>query len=166
MQALSTSVQASLKGASRVAVIGIGSDLRGDDIAGILAVQELEKTTKRSKLTVPLLTLLGYTAPENMTGEIRKFAPSHLIMIDTAEIGGKPGSIEVFPPEKTAGMTFSTHKLPVKIMAEYLSASVKCSVIIIGIQPKVLDFGSAVTKEVEAAAKQVSSIIKDALSAD
>jgi len=162
---LKNSLQASLKGAAKVAVLGIGSDLRGDDISGIIAVQELEKKADSISRTIPFKTFLGYTAPENLSGEIRKFSPTHLIMIDTADIKKKPGDIMVFTAESAGGMSFSTHKLPVKVMAEYLKSSIGCEVIIVGIQPKTLDFGKPVSKVVEDAAKAVADDIKELLSA-
>jgi Ni,Fe-hydrogenase maturation factor len=41
--------------------------------------------------------------------------------------------------------------------------SFECRVIIIGIQPKTLDFGKAVSKEVKAAVKDVSKTIMDVI---
>ncbi len=160
---LKNSLKTSLSGANRVAVLGIGSELRGDDIAGIIAAQDLEKASKEIEVNIPFRVFLGYTAPENLSGEIRKFLPSHLIMIDTAEIGGEPGNTAVFTPEKSIGMSFSTHKLPIKVIAEYLVSSIGCAVVIIGIQPETLDFGKSVTKKVEKSARQIASCIKELL---
>ncbi len=160
---LKTSLKNSLNGASRIAVLGIGSELRGDDIAGILAAQELESSTKQIEKKIPFKVFLGYTAPENLSGEIRKFLPSHLIMIDTADMGEKPGEIRAFSPQDAGGMSFSTHKLPIKVMAEYLTRSIGCVVVVIGIQPKILDFGSPATKTVQKAANKAADVIKELL---
>ena len=59
-----------LKGASKIVVLGVGSELRGDDIAGILAAENL-----KGKTSDKLQVLIGGTAPENLTGEIKKLKP-------------------------------------------------------------------------------------------
>lgn len=163
MQNLRNNLTNNLTGAKRIAILGVGSELRADDIAGILVSQELDKDAKRIGRSVDLKVFLGYTAPENLSGEIKKFKPTHVIIIDTADIGKKPGDVAVFTPEDSGGISFSTHKLPIKVLAQYLLQSFECRVIIIGIQPKTLDFGKAVSKEVKAAVKDVSKAIKDVI---
>jgi hydrogenase 3 maturation protease len=156
MQNLKNSLRNNLKGAKKIAILGVGSELRADDAAGILIAQELEKI-KKPKIKV----FLGHTAPENLTGEIRKFAPSHLLIIDSAEMGKDPGEVMMFTPEDAGGISFSTHKLPMKLMAKYLSEEIKCRVLMIGVQPKTLEFGKAVSKEISGAVKDIVNLLKD-----
>ena len=178
-----------LENAKRVAVLGVGSELRGDDIAGILAVQQIEKNTKtlpqntichserseespassRQTLrsaqgdnTPPVVRVfIGETAPENLTGQIKKFQPTHLIIIDAAELNKEPGHIEIMEPETIGGTSFCTHSLPLKVIIGYLLESFKFQAIIIGIQPKTLTFGAQPTKEVVAAAKHLAEAITE-----
>jgi len=153
---LKKSLSNSLKGAERIAVLGIGSELRADDIAGILVAQKLEELQGQN-----FKVFLGYTAPENLSGEIRKFKPTHLIMIDTADIGKEPGEVKLFTPENVGGISFSTHKLPVKIMAQFLQKDINCNVMIIGIQPKSLDFGKPVSSHVQRSVNEISDILRN-----
>ncbi len=156
-------LQNKLAGARRIAVLGIGSDLRGDDVAGMLAAEDVAKYTikkPRSKIKV----FFGSTAPENLTGEIKKFIPTNLIIIDTVEMREKPGTILVLEPgEVGADVSFSTHKMPAKILAQYFMNSLKCKIIIIGIQPSSIEFGKAPSKDVKSAAKEIASAIRDAI---
>jgi len=151
-----------LAGADAVAILGVGSELRADDYAGMLVAEKLKKLEDRCK-TIRLKVFMGHTAPENLTGEIRKFKPTHLIIIDTADIGGKPGGTKVFAPDETSGITFSTHKLPIKVMISFLRQELDCSVVVIGIQPKTLDFGKPVSKEIEQATRSIRDEIIKAL---
>jgi hydrogenase 3 maturation protease len=147
-----------LNNAQRVAVLGVGSELRGDDIAGLLAAQQIEKTI--TEQTMPeIRVFIGETAPENLTGEIKKFQPTHLIIIDAAELNKKPGHIEIMEPQTIGGTSFCTHSLPLKVIIGYLLESFKFQAIIIGIQPKTLVFGAQPTKEVVAAAKHIAKTI-------
>jgi hydrogenase 3 maturation protease len=148
-----------LKNAKRVAVLGVGSELRGDDIVGLLAAQQIEKTIAKQNISPEVRVFIGETAPENLTGEIKKFQPTHLIIIDAAELNKKPGHIEIMEPETIGGTSFCTHSLPLKVIVDYLLESFKFQAIIIGIQPKTLTFGAQATKEVVAAAKHLAETI-------
>ena len=148
-----------LHNAQRVAILGVGSELRGDDVAGLLAAQQIEKTITKQTTSPEVRVFIGETAPENLTGEIKKFQPTHLIIIDAAEFHKEPGHIEIMEPETIGGTSFCTHSLPLKIVIGYLLESFKFQAIIIGIQPKTLTFGAQPTKEVVAAAKNIAKAI-------
>ena len=147
-----------LKDAKKIVVLGIGSEFRADDAAGLLVAEELKKI-KNLKLKV----ILGSTAPENFTGEIIKFKPTHILIIDSVDIDQKPGFILLINPDEVGGISFSTHMLPVKMMVDYLLASLECEIIIIGIQPKILLFGENMSKEVKKSTRQISDIIHQIL---
>jgi hydrogenase 3 maturation protease len=163
MPDLKKKLKSSLDGAKKIAILGVGSELRADDIAGILVAQQLEGSIDQISKAIDLKVFLGYTAPENLSGEIRKYGPSHILIIDTADIGKMPGEVAVFTPEDSGGISFSTHKLPIKVLAQYLTQSINCRIIILGIQPKTLEFGKDVSKEVSSAVKDVSEAIKEAV---
>ena len=152
-----------LNNAQRVAILGIGSELRGDDIVGLLAAQQIDKNTKGKSVKPQVQVFIGETAPENLTGAIKKFQPTHLIIIDAAELNKEPGHIEIMEPETIGGTSFCTHSLPLKIIIGYLLESFKFQAILIGIQPKTLTFGAQPTKEVIAAAKLIAKAITKSL---
>lgn len=158
MQNLQIILKKKLENAKKVAVIGIGSELRSDDAAGLLVAEKLQKS-KIPKLKV----FLGATAPENLTGEIIKYKPSHIIIIDSAEMNQKPGTALLINPEEAGGISFSSHTLPIKMMVDYLSESLKSEILIIGIQPKTLMFGENVSKEVMGSVKKISNLIQKIL---
>ena len=155
---LKTQLKKKLKDAKKIAVLGIGSELRADDVAGLLVAEGL-KRIKNLKLKI----FLGSTAPENFTGEIIKFKPTHIIIVDSIDIDQKPGTILLIDTNEVDGVSFSTHKMPIKMMADYLFASLECEIIIIGIQSKTLLFGEAVSEEVKKAVKNIIEIIREIL---
>ena len=149
-----------LFGADRIAVLGIGSTLRADDASGMLAAESLKRILSKRKTRIPVKIFFGETAPENLTGEIKKFKPAHIILIDTLDGGKKAGSVYLFKPEEVAeGASFSTHKIPAKILTDYLTASCGCKTTIIGIQPKTVDFGKAISGSVKSSAKKVAAML-------
>lgn len=150
-----------LDGAKRVAVLAIGSSLRADDAAGLIAAESILKRNRSRKLKV----FMGGTAPENLTGEIRKFKPSHIILIDTADMKESPGTVLLLKPEELSkDITFSTHKMPAEILIEYFIKSMGTAVTFIGIQPRTIKFGTKPSTDVRESAKEVASAILGAVS--
>lgn len=152
-----------IEGAKRLAVLGVGSELRGDDAAGMLVAEEVIRLTKDKCLSA-FRVFLGGTAPENLTGEIKKYKPTHLLIIDAGDIGKEPGEVALITPEQEIfGASFSTHKLPIKVLVKYLSESFPCKTSVVIIQPKSVEFGGAVSEEVNNAVDVVSRAIADLL---
>lgn len=133
--------------APRVAIVGIGNSLRNDDAAGILVVRELQHRECAADASHLLIIQAGH-APENVTGELRSFAPELILLIDAAEMWDIPGAICWVPIQAIDGMSASTHSLPLSMLARYLTLELNCMVALIGIQPKSNDFGEIVSAEV------------------
>jgi hydrogenase 3 maturation protease len=126
----------------------------------MLVARALQSFASRHK---KLKVLFGSTAPENLTGEIKRLKPTHLIIVDSADTGKKAGDITVLEPEEAKGISFSTHQLPLVIMARYLKQELACQVLIIGIKPKNLKFGFSLSGEVESSVKALTAAIKETL---
>ena len=156
MEKINTILQNFLKGADKTVFLAIGSELRGDDAAGILVANELLKEAVPENFKI----MLGYTAPENLTGEIKKFAPSHLIICDAADSGLNPGEISIISPDDIQGAAFSTHMMPMNIFIDYIARENPLKTLIIGIQPENLEFGAELTPNVKKAALNLAKAIK------
>ncbi len=161
MQNLKKQLKNRLGDAKKVAALGVGSELISDDAAGMLVVRQL-KDLFRPKKNKNFRVFLGHSAPENLTGEIKKFCPTHLLIIDAADFGAKAGSIHFIDPEDIGGISFSTHRLPTKILVDYLKKELNCKISVIGIQPKALLFCAPVSEEIKEAAEKLSLAIKEA----
>jgi len=144
-------------------VLGVGSELRSDDVAGMLVSELVEMYLNRKSTKARVQVFHGATAPENLTGEIKKFKPSHLIIVDTAELKKKPGDVMMFDPASVSNFSFSTHKLPIKIMIDFIKQSIDCKVAIIGIQPKSIEFGQTPSMEVKKASENVAAAIEEVI---
>ncbi len=143
-----------LKGATKIVLLAVGSELRGDDAVGLLVAEELQKHN------IPNLEILiGGTAPENLTGEIKRLKPSHLVIVDAVEMKEPPGTIKLLSPEEIGGYSFSTHSLPLKVMIDFIRQEWPCAVIIVAIQPANLSFGAPVSGAVSQAARQVRDLM-------
>lgn len=145
-------------------MLGIGSPLRADDAVGLMIAQELKDYIKDKKRKNLLKVFLGETAPENLTGQIKKFKPTHLIVIDAVDFHLKAGSLRVVDICTEAGASFSTHRVPIGIFRDYLYKSIGCETILIGMQPGSTEFcgglSPGVPESTRAAGKEIREILK------
>jgi hydrogenase 3 maturation protease len=98
MQVIKRRLKAFLKGSTRVALLGVGSELCGDDAAGIMVARRLKSSCRKKS---GIAVFFGFSAPENLTGPIKKFAPERLIIVDAASFKSKPGAIKIISSGKT-----------------------------------------------------------------
>jgi hydrogenase 3 maturation protease len=156
-----------LEGARSIAVLGVGSELRGDDAAGVRAAERLSRMREaragaRRDAPPSLHVIIGGTAPENVTGEIKEISPSHLIVIDCADMGLPPGTIRILERGDIDGASFGTHRASLGILLDYVSGEAKCDTFVLAIQPKSLGFGAGLTPETEDAAEEAARAISAA----
>jgi|RifCSP13_1_1023834.scaffolds.fasta_scaffold01032_10 hydrogenase 3 maturation protease len=129
-EAFEDALAVQLGGATRIAILGVGDDLNPRDRPGILAALLIHE------LEVPNLTVfLTGTMPENYTGALRALRPSHVVLIDSAEMGMAPGSLGIIHPERVRGQRFSTHAMPLSLVIEYMEGELTTKVLLIGVQP-------------------------------
>jgi hydrogenase 3 maturation protease len=149
----------------RIAIVGIGNEMRGDDAAGMLVVRTLNLRVVNLE---HLRIIEGGHAPENATGDLRKFSPDLVLLIDAADMGNEAGSIALIPMEEIDGMSANTHSLPLSMLARYLTLELNCEVALLGIQPKSVEMGEPVCGEVNQAvsdiAEEISTLWSDGFS--
>lgn len=143
----------------RVAVVGIGHELCGDDIAGLAVAKGLRPYDSNH-----LLVLEGGSAPENQTGTIRRFGPDLVLLVDAADLGEPAGTIRWLDWQDTTGLTASTHTLPIGVLAQYLASEFHCQVALIGIQPANVRLDAPLTPQVRDAVDSVVDTLKRMLS--
>lgn len=132
----------------RIAVMGIGSQLHGDDAVGILLAHSLlESGIEHPRLKV----ISAGMAPENFTGLLRLFGPDLVLLVDAAQIHMEPGTVCLLDFQSIQGCSASTHTLPLHIFATYLFAELGCEPVLIGIQPLDTSLGSSLSPPVQAA---------------
>ncbi|NLG98489.1 MAG: hydrogenase 3 maturation endopeptidase HyCI [Chloroflexi bacterium] len=149
---------------SKIAVLGIGNELNGDDAAGILAARALKEQLNRRSAGESAPSLVVYEAgpaPENFTGPLRRFHPNLVLMIDAAEMGEPPGTIMWLDWRDAHGGAGSTHTLSPSVLSRFLVEELGCRVILVGIQPAQIEFGTDLSEPVEKAVARVVQEVID-----
>jgi hydrogenase 3 maturation protease len=153
----------------RVAVVGIGQELRGDDGAGPHFIHRLRKIQQDNlsgqASPVPGISKISLKlwdagpAPENFTGALRQFAPHLVLLVDAAEWGTVPGSIRCISWRETDWQVSSTHSLPLPVLADYLERETGCHVVLVCVQAGSLEFGATLSPRLAQCLDEAASIV-------
>jgi hydrogenase 3 maturation protease len=141
--------------AERVVVAGIGNPIRMDDFMGVKIVQNL-----REKVSEKVYLIECETVPESFIQQIIDFNPTHILLIDAALLGLKPGDARLVQTEALKNFpAFSTHMLPLRIFCEYLTKTTKAKIALLLIEPKKADFGEGLTLELSKVATEIANLL-------
>lgn len=145
----------------RLAIVGIGNELNGDDAAGVLITRTLMPALKESP-TIKIFE--AGQALENITGALIRFKPDAILFIDALSIGEKAGSIHMLDWQLSQGFSASTHSLPLGVVIQYLLHEHSCQIHLLGIQISGTITGTPVSPKVWKSIDSVSNFILSSLS--
>jgi hydrogenase 3 maturation protease len=128
-----------------IAVVGVGHALRADDAAGLHFVRRVARLEPEYPYRPGLLVLDAGAAPENLSGVLRRFKPHLVVFVDAAWLEAEPGALRWLPWQATSGLSASTHTLPLRLFASYLSMELGCQIGLLGVQPSDLTTGAPLT---------------------
>jgi len=145
---------------SKVALVGIGHPLRGDDYVGSYVMKGIIKA-RGSTLSDCVYVFDAEDNVERVIARISRVNPKHVIFIDACEMGLRPAETKLLRVDETSYPFFTTHGIPLKVLAEQLL--VGCKVWVLAIQPKDTEFGEVLSPEVHDAADHVWKFIASSL---
>jgi hydrogenase 3 maturation protease len=131
----------------KLVLVGMGHPLRSDDYAGSYLLKKLiTRTNKRLPRGVYLFD--GEGNVEVLISKIAELEPEHVVFVDACEMRMKPGEVQLISVTRTGYPFFTTHGVPLRLLAEQLLPS--SQVWILAIQPKQTDFGEHLSSEIAA----------------
>lgn len=143
----------------KLVIIGIGNILRSDDAFGVEVIRRLE-----DKVPKWVHLIDAGTVPESYISVVERFEPSHIILIDSAQLGLNPGEALIVDPKDAEGLSFSTHSLPLALLSNLLEKYTEAKVLLIGVQPTSLEFGEGLSKEAQDAVERLTILMLKSLS--
>ncbi|WEU40990.1 MAG: hydrogenase maturation peptidase HycI [Candidatus Odinarchaeum yellowstonii] len=142
------------KGADRLIILGVGNIIRGDDGVGSKIISSLKgRLDERVKL------IDAGPVPESFTDVVKAFQPTHILIIDAADLGREPGWIEFVEEDRILNTSFSTHQMPLSLLVEYFKSETQSKIYLLGIQPLNNSLGEGLTPEVNAAKRRIVKLI-------
>jgi hydrogenase maturation protease len=145
----------------RLAVIGLGNPLRGDDGVGSRLVEEL---TRRG-LPEGVTALDGGTGGLDLLHMLEGCAWQRAVIVDAADVGRKPGQFVRFTPDQArlvqTADNFSLHHAglsEVLALANALGQTLP-DLVIFGVQPAQIGWGEGLSQAVETALPALTDAI-------
>jgi hydrogenase 3 maturation protease len=152
---LSNDLNSFLKDLKNLVVIGMGNELRGDDSVGIVVVRMLKPHINKK-----LRVFEGHTTPEVFISPTCSLQPSHVLIVDAAELKGKPGEWRLLFSNELNESLLTTHSIPPTEIASNIEQRCNAKVAFIGIQPLKRDINLSLSKDCEKGAIElVNSIL-------
>jgi hydrogenase 3 maturation protease len=144
----------------KLAIVGVGNSMKGDDFAGSFVAKRLRD--RLSGGTRGPLVLDAENSPEDVVRKVRDFNAETLVFIDTTIMGSPPGTVKLMDLQKTEYPYFSTHNVPLKLLANMMG-EVRRS-FLLGIEPKSTEFGEKMSEEVRESCASLVNVIGRILS--
>jgi hydrogenase maturation protease len=134
-------------------MIGVGHPMRGDDYVGSFIVKTLMKGIRTDRV-------IFFDAEESIEWTISKLAKTPLrrvVVVDACEMNLPAGEIVLVPLADTDYPFFTTHGIPLKLLAGKLLPNVHA--FILAIQPGRMGLNARLSPAVFASANLVSQVI-------
>jgi len=137
----------------RVAVLGVGNPLRGDDGLGPDLAQRLVNRPR-------LISIDCEEMPENYTGVVRDHRPTLVLIVDAVDFNGAPGDLVVLGQDDLQQERFSSHKPSLALLMQFLRDENQVTVILLGMQPAQRGFREGLSPAVETSVRHLSELFE------
>ena len=156
-QSYVTELKEFITGAEKIAILGIGNDLRTDDGLGPFIVNSI-------KFNHPNIMIENVgSVPEGFARPLAEFGAKRIIMVDAADMRKPSGHIELVTKDRIGGISISTHSMPLSFLMMYLEQETGGETILLGVQPKSIEFGEGLNPEIEEVAENIISSFEQLL---
>jgi hydrogenase maturation protease len=146
--------------APRIVVVALGNLMRTDDAVGMLAVERLRQNFR---LPAEVLLVEGGTLGLDLLYSLQ--GATHLLALDAVDAGETPGSILRFAGEQIADLptSKSVHLLGFSdvIGALRLTDEAPQEIVVLGVQPHTIAWGTQLTPPVERALPKLTQAALD-----
>jgi len=102
--------------------------------------------------------------PEVYIGPACASHPTHVLIVDAAELGKKPGAWKILSSDSVEQGLFTTHSIPAVEVAAEIQRRCGAIVVFLGIQPKSRDISLSLSSECQQAAEDIAEIIRKTVS--
>jgi hydrogenase 3 maturation protease len=146
-----------ISGAKKLAILGIGNELRTDDGLGPFIVENINFEDSSV-----LIENVG-SVPEAFTCPLAEFGAERIIMVDAADMQKQPVYMELVTKDRIGGIALSTHSMPLSFLMMYLEQETGGRTILLGVQPKNVQFGEGMTPEIQNVAERIIQLLQHLL---
>ena len=120
-----------------IVFVGVGNRLRGDDATGPEVIDLIKDRVAHA--------VDADSAPENVTGAIKRLKPAAIVFVDALDFGGRPGGVRLIEAREIQEYGASTHNLSLDVAMEYLAGETGADVFLVGVQPERIAEGEEIS---------------------
>lgn len=137
-----------------VCVLGLGNPDYGDDAFGVRLAEKLSQAGVEN-------VIIGGANPEHCIGAVADEGFDNVLFLDAVEMGAAPGSAVLISMDEIAARygQVSTHKLSLATLAQIVEAGGRTEVYLLGVQPRTMKMGAAMSEEVRSALESLYCLI-------
>lgn len=148
---------------AKVAVVGMGNRLRGDDGAGPELVLRLKEQWEQSafcrQFPYERLFIDAGETPEDWLVRIVDLKPAVVIVADAVELGAAAGAVAVLPPgDLPENFCLSTHRMPLRSLLKLWEDN-GIKALVLAIQPGSLEHGRGISAPVRETIGHLTAIL-------
>jgi len=138
----------------RKALVSLGNPIKSDDNIANVVLEKLKESSD-------LLLIRGGTNPEDFIPDLRRFKPDAIYFLDAVDFKSGPGDVRLFSLDNLEGASISsTHNAPLGLFSKMFP---KTKIFVIGIQPKRLEVGDGLSKELRERIGEIAERVKELL---
>ncbi len=152
---LEQTIRSTNKPPPRIAIVGMGHELRGDDAVGVMVARRLQALSNSN-----WLVLDAGPAPENFSSKLCEFSPDILLLVDAVQMDALPGSIRLLAVDDTEIYSVATHALSPHLWITYLQIELNCVIKLLGIQVGQCSLGTLLSSPVSMSAERIVQVIE------
>lgn len=139
-----------------VVIVGIGNRLRSDDGIGPVLIDRL-------KGTIEAICIDAGQSPENYIGTIVKQKPDAVLFIDAVDMDTPAATVQLIHAAQIPEYGFSTHNMSPKLMIENIAGRTNAAIMMLGVQPRSIEFGEDISPEVAAATATIEAALREVM---
>jgi hydrogenase maturation protease len=136
-------------------LLGIGSQLRGDDAWSFSLLETLKRGVPPA-----VHALWGATVPENLLPIITRLQPRQVIVCDAGDLQIPAGSWRILSSLDLADEEMLSHRMPLKWLGLELERRCGCPIALLLVQPKQLEFSMQLSPEVRSTVRRLARLIQ------
>jgi hydrogenase 3 maturation protease len=138
---------------SKVALVGVGHPLRGDDYVGSYVAKKL-----LHKNQTPHIRLFdAERGVEAIISKIQSYKPKQTVFIDACHMNLPAGTVRMIPAESTDYPFFTTHSLPLRLLIKQFLRESECWVL--AIEPKQIEICDQFSSTIHRVADSIITLI-------
>jgi hydrogenase 3 maturation protease len=137
----------------RTVYVLVGNSLRGDDGAGVFIAENLP--LDNDNITI----INAGDSPESVFYRVLEAHPVKTVIIDAADFNGVPGEVRTFSPSRLHEAPLSTHRFPLRVIAQLIEEDLNCEVHLVGIQIRCARLGNPMDSGVKKSSRAIVNCI-------